>query len=218
MYSQSFYTLGDHDVKMLIRDYGIERAISSSTRKTESAFEKRIKAHVPLLKLSHKTPVPITSSYATPETLGKDRLAAVVGCTKLYPNKNCLVIDAGTCITYDYISKSNQYQGGNISPGLRMRAEAMDTMTSTLPLVEPTHHEDILGKSTRHALENGVVYGTLLEIESFIQLMKTKKTSLITILTGGDSSYLGSLLNSKIFVRPFLVLEGLDVILNYNAN
>lgn len=113
-----FYTMPEDQVAELIRKYKIERAISSSTRKSISAFEKRVKSKIDLLRLTHKTAIPIINKYHTPETLGKDRLAVVIGCTKVYPNKNCLVIDAGTCITYDIIDAAGNYHGGNISPGL----------------------------------------------------------------------------------------------------
>jgi len=143
------------------------------------------------------------------------RLAVVIGCTKVYPNKNCLVIDAGTCITYDIITKDRKYLGGNISPGIRMRAEAMDTMTSTLPLVEPIYNKDYIGKSTESAMQNGIVYGTLLEIESLITLIKQDIGEINVIITGGDAPFFADLLKTKIFVHSYLVLEGLNATLNY---
>lgn len=217
IHHDAFYTMPDAEVAKLINTYKIDRAISSSTRKTISAFEKRVRSKVNLLRLSHKTPIPIVNKYHTPETLGKDRLAVVIGCTKVYPNKNCLVIDAGTCITYDVIDAAGNYHGGNISPGLRMRAEAMDTLTSTLPLVEPIYNQDYIGKSTKTAMQNGIVYGTLLEMQSFIAMIKADIGEINVIITGGDAPFFEDLLNSKIFVHSFLVLEGLDVIINYNA-
>jgi len=212
-----FYTMPEDQVSELIQKFKIERAISSSTRKHITAFEKRVKSKIDLLRLSHKTDIPIVNKYHTPETLGKDRLAVVIGCTKVYPNKNCLVIDAGTCITYDVIDAKGNYYGGNISPGLRMRAEAMDTMTSTLPLVEPKYNSDYIGKTTETAMQNGVVYGTLLEMQSFIAMIKEDYGEINVIITGGDAPFFEDLLKSKIFVHSFLVLEGLDVIINYNA-
>ncbi len=217
IHHDAFYTMSESDVANLIRKFKIERAISSSTRKTISAFEKRVKSRIDLLRLTHKTPIPIVNKYHTPETLGKDRLAVVIGCTKVYPNKNCLVIDAGTCITYDIIDAEGNYHGGNISPGMRMRAEAMDTLTSTLPLVEPKYNSDYIGKSTETAMQNGIVYGTLLEMQSFIAMIKEDIGEINVIITGGDAPFFEDLLNSKIFVHSFLVLEGLDVIINYNA-
>lgn len=217
IHNDAFYTMSTKEIDQLLNKYKVERAISSSTRKSITAFEKRIKAKMNLLRLTHKTAIPIMNHYHTPETLGKDRLAVAVGCTKVYPNKNCLVIDAGTCITYDIIDANRNYLGGNISPGLRMRAEAMDTLTSTLPLVEPKYNEDYIGKSTVSAMQNGIVYGTILEMQSFIAMIKEDIGEINVIITGGDASFFEDLLNSKIFVHSFLVLEGLDVIINYNA-
>lgn len=212
-----FYTMKESEVAELIDKYQIDRAISSSTRKHVTAFEKRVKSKIKLLQLTHKTAIPIVNKYQTPETLGKDRLAVVIGCTKVYPKKSCLVIDAGTCITYDLIDAEGNYHGGNISPGLRMRAEAMDTMTSSLPLVEPVYNADYIGKSTITAMQNGIVYGTLLEMESFIAMIKEDIGEINVIITGGDAPFFEDLLKSKIFAHSFLVLEGLDVIINYNA-
>lgn len=217
IYNDTFYTMTEHQVADLICKYKIKRAISSSTRKHITVFEKRVKSNINLLRLTYKTAIPIENKYHTPETLGKDRLAVVIGCTKVYPKKNCLVIDAGTCITYDVIDSQGNYHGGNISPGLRMRAEAMDSMTSTLPLVEPKYNVDYIGKSTESAMQNGIVYGTLFEMQSFIAMIKEDIGKINVIITGGDATFFEDLLNSKIFVHSFLVLEGLDVIINYNA-
>jgi type III pantothenate kinase len=215
IHNDAFLTMDAINVKNLISKYKISKAISSSTRKSVSAFEKRVKSHVDLLRLSHKTPIPIKNLYHTPKTLGKDRLAVVIGCTKVYPNTNCLVIDAGTCITYDIITKNKEYLGGNISPGIRMRAEAMDTLTSTLPLVEPVYNIDYIGKSTETAMQNGIVYGTLLEIESLITKIKQDIGEINVIITGGDAPFFADLLKTKIFVHSYLVLEGLNTTLNY---
>ena len=215
IYEDAFQTKSAEEVYNLIRKYEITEAISSSTRKSVSAFEKRVKLIVPLIRLNHKTPVPIENMYLTPKTLGKDRLAVAIGCTKVYPNKNCLIIDAGTCITYDIVTADKVYLGGNISPGLRMRAAAMDTMTSTLPLVEPVYNEDYIGKSTVTAMQNGIVYGTLLEIESLIAMIKQDIGDINVIITGGDAPFFADLLKTKIFVHSFLVLEGLDATINY---
>ena len=215
IYNDAFYTKSEVEVNKLIKKYKITTAISSSTRKSVSVFEKRVKSKIILIRLTHKTPVPIINMYLTPKTLGKDRLAVAIGCTKVYPNKNCLIIDAGTCITYDIITADKRYLGGNISPGLRMRAEAMDTMTSTLPLVEPVYNKDYIGKSTVTAMQNGIVYGTLLEIESLIAMIKQDIGDINVIITGGDAPFFANLLKTKIFVHSFLVLEGLDATINY---
>lgn len=218
VYDDAFYTQNDNEVNELVQHYKLTEAISSSTRKSVSAFEKRVQKLIPLLKLDHNTPIPIENTYRTPRTLGKDRLAVAVGCSKVYPTKNCLIIDAGTCITYDVVTSNKVYLGGNISPGLRMRAEAMGTMTSTLPLVEPVYNEDYLGKDTTSAMQNGIVYGTLLEMQSLITRVKQDIGDINVIITGGDAPFFADLLNSEIFVHSFLVLEGLDAVNKVNRN
>ncbi|MEE9439320.1 MAG: type III pantothenate kinase [Saprospiraceae bacterium] len=217
IYNDTFKRMTQEEIKVLFQKYKITKAISSSTRKSISTFEKRINRHIKLTRLTHKTLVPLTNLYQTPNTLGKDRLAGVVACTKLYPNQNCLVIDAGTCITYDIITAKKEYLGGNISPGLKMRAEAMDTMTSTLPIVKPIYNKDYIGKNTTMAMQNGIVYGTKFEIESLITMIKQDIGNINVIITGGDAQFFVDILNSKIFVHSYLILEGLDVIINYNA-
>lgn len=169
------------------------------------------------LQLDHQTPLPIKNAYGTPDTLGRDRLAAIVGAWQLYPGENCLVIDAGTCITYDILSAEGVYLGGNISPGLAMRFEAMHRFTARLPLVEPGVINNPVGQSTETAMRNGGQLGTVLEIEGFIGLFSEQFGSLRVILTGGDAEFFAKVLKSKIFVNPDLVLRGLNKILTYNA-
>lgn len=172
-----------------------------------------------VILLDHNTATPLVNLYETPETLGKDRLAAAVGAHSLYPDQLNIVIDAGTCNTYDVICKG-QYLGGNISPGMRMRARAMHEFTGMLPEVDLVYHDDFIGKNTSQALENGAVLGTIFEIDSFIACIKEKyKVSDINvILTGGDADFLANHVKSKIFVNKNIVLEGLHEILKHNAH
>ncbi|MEN0004384.1 MAG: type III pantothenate kinase [Bacteroidota bacterium] len=177
----------------------------------------RFFTHINGLHLDAQTPLPIKNHYKTPETLGKDRLAAVVGAAKLYPNEYCLVIDAGTCITYDFLEAGIHYQGGNIAPGLHMRFQAMQHFTKRLPLVEPEPQEDAIGKTTKSALQNGVVKGILHEIEGYVAYCQEQYGKIRVILTGGDADFLAKQLKRKIFVHHNLVLEGLCKILDYNV-
>ncbi len=205
------------DIKKLAKKYGFTHSIVSSTRTGTPYFIEYINKHYKLIILSHTTKVPIKNKYGTPKTLGRDRLAAVVGASKLYPKKNVLVIDIGTCITYDYIDKKGQYWGGNIAPGVELRLQAMHHFTSALPLLKRKWNKDILGKSTTTAIQNGAVWGIKLEIESFIKTLTGKKGQMTVILTGGDASYFGELIDSEIFVDSNLVLKGLNDIIEYNS-
>lgn len=166
--------------------------------------------------LDQKTPVPIINKYKTPETLGKDRLAGVVAASALYPDNDLLVIDAGTAITYDLITKNKEYLGGSITPGLRIRLKGLHTFTGRLPLYEPVSFDELTGIDTFSSIMSGVMKGTLLEMEGFINAYNKKYPNLITLLTGGDAIYFDKMLKSNIFALPNLVISGLKLILQYS--
>ena len=190
-------------------------AIISSVGNTDPGLSIEAGA---LIHLDHNTPLPVKNAYATPETLGRDRIAAVVGAHRLFPGQNVLVIDAGTCITYDLVTSDGVYQGGNIAPGLDMRLRAMHEQTAKLPLVGRAHVEDVVGKTTQEALQNGAEKGVLFEIEGYkTRLEKEESAGIVTVMTGGDASYLSEKLKTEIFVRPNLVLIGLNEILIHNV-
>ncbi|NNF20890.1 MAG: type III pantothenate kinase [Saprospiraceae bacterium] len=216
VYTEKFRQFRVKDLKNLRKKYPFTLCISSSVRKSDPYFIQHLSRNYHLLLLSHKTKVPIKNLYKTPKTLGLDRLAAVVGATNQYPGKNILVIDIGTCMTFDFIDKERNYLGGNISPGVELRLNAMHHFTSSLPLVQRKNNKDILGKSTKEALQNGAFHGLKYEIEGFIKNLTKKNRSLTVILTGGDAVNFGETLESKIFVDPNLVLKGLNDILTYN--
>lgn len=203
-------------VDQLYRAYHFSKAILSSTRVLDRRVIIAIRNKYELIILDHHTPVPIRNMYHTPETLGRDRLAAVIGAHKLFPTQTNAVIDLGTCNTFDIIDAEGVYHGGNICPGVDMKLKAMHHFTSKLPLPARVYHDDPLGKDTYMALQNGAFWGTIFEIESFIVRMNALFLQLNVILTGGDAEIFGSKLNSKIFVAPNLVLQGLHEILKYN--
>ena len=168
-------------------------------------------------QLDTRTPLPVENRYATPETLGKDRLAAAIGAWAQYPGQHCLVVDAGTCLTLDLVTAEGSYLGGNISPGVRMRLRAMHAFTARLPQVDVGAYKALLGQSTESALQNGGLLGAVLEIEGLASRLSDSYPGLITVLTGGDAAILAERLKSKIFVHLNLVLEGLNKILEYNV-
>lgn len=170
-----------------------------------------------VVQLSADTSLPIKNFYATPATLGKDRLAAVVGAYALYGDQPCLVIDAGTCITYDILGPGGQFLGGNITPGVELRLKAMHHFTKRLPIPSGRTVESNWGKSTNEALINGAIMGTILEMQGFIDRAEEEYGSINTILTGGDANIFGKKLKNRIFANSNLVLVGLNKILNYNV-
>jgi type III pantothenate kinase len=169
------------------------------------------------LELGAQTKLPIENLYETPETLGKDRLAAAVGANELFPDQNLLIIDAGTAITYDLVSEKNQFVGGNISPGLSMRFKALNHFTGKLPLIGFSDEFEPIGKNTIDAIRAGVQNGIIFEIGNTIDLFNRNYQNLQIIMTGGDSNFFAGKLNYSIFVHFNITLIGLNRILEHNA-
>jgi len=216
--SKVFDMSGDDLIADFARSNNVQNVIVCSVNDDEVDIEALLSG-VPgvVIKLTDKTNVPIVNNYETPTTLGKDRLAAAVGGYHLFKDSNVLIIDAGTCITYDLVTADGVFIGGNIAPGLDMRLEAMHDYTARLPLVRKGHMSGFMGKNTEEAVRNGAVQGILLEIEGYIRQLIGKKDTLETVLTGGDASYFAGLVKTKIFVRSNLVLTGLNEILKVNV-
>lgn len=170
-----------------------------------------------VMELTSRTPLPVKISYKTPETLGMDRVAAVCGAQRIYPGKDVLVIDAGTAITYEFLSRTGEYRGGNISPGISMRFRALHEFTNRLPLVEETYDFLPAGTSTQEAIASGVLRGTLAEVNEYVNTFCQENPDGIVILTGGDAIFFGRNLKSTIFVNPNLIHVGLEAILEFNA-
>jgi len=171
------------------------------------------------IELDHSTPIPLTNCYRTPETLGHDRIAAAVGAHTIFPEKNVLVIDAGTAITSDIVTAHGQYLGGNISPGLEIRFKALNKFTNRLPYLEkPETRPPLVGSTTREAIEAGVVNGIIFELDGWIGAMEQDYPNLQVVMTGGDAKYFEGKLKSSIFVDLNLNLIGLNRILEHNAS
>ncbi|MBI3218246.1 MAG: type III pantothenate kinase [Bacteroidetes bacterium] len=168
--------------------------------------------------LSPQLPLPIKNAYATPRTLGVDRLAGACGAYALYPGKNCLVVDAGTCINYEFLDDSGTYHGGAISPGIDMRFKAMHTFTARLPLVERNENANWIGNSTESCMQSGVMNGVVAEVENTIAWYREKYPSVVVLICGGDAPFFENRLKPTIFAAPDLVLKGLNRILRYNAS
>jgi len=206
-------------IKELRKSYNqLHLAIISSVGVIDQAVVNYLNLHFILLVLSHETPLPFNNLYATPKTLGIDRIALVCASVQQFANKNVLIIDAGTCITYDFITNTNDYLGGSISPGIRMRYKALHNQTAKLPLLETQFPEHFIGNSTINAINSGIVYGVLSEIDGIIERYSADYSDLTIILTGGDTNFLSKQLKSSIFANSNFLLEGLNFILQYNTN
>jgi type III pantothenate kinase len=213
-----FKKFGLLQLEQIFSEYFIENVILSGVVDTEIVLKNFLKEKSDFfIELSHETKLPFENRYLTPETLGKDRIAAVAGAAWLKPNADLLVIDAGTAITYDFIDAKGIYHGGNISPGVEMRAKALHQFTSKLPYVVPKEEFTLLGNNTTSAISAGIVQGIVFEIDGYIQTLKFKYPELSTFLTGGSIFYFDKKLKNSIFAEKFLVLFGLNRILQYNV-
>lgn len=200
----------------LIAKYRCENAIISSVGNQNKCEIQEIKSKINILELNSDTKVPFKNNYATPKTLGVDRIALVSSAIESFPNKNVLIIDAGTCITYDFINDNECYLGGAISPGIEMRYKALNIFTKKLPLLKRTENEKLIGNSTESCIHSGVILGVINEIDSTIDGYKEKNQLLTVVLTGGDVNFLSNKLKNGIFANPNFLLEGLNKILTYN--
>jgi type III pantothenate kinase len=169
------------------------------------------------IELNANTNIPIINKYKSPSSLGKDRLAAIVGGNNLFPGSNVLVIESGSCITYDIITQNDEYLGGGISPGVSMRFKALHTFTDKLPLLSYTDYSELIGRTTEESILSGVLNGVASELEGIIEKYQEEFEDLKIILSGGDMNYFDKRLKNNIFAVPNLVLFGLNVILEYNV-
>ena len=196
----------------------IDAAIISSVKNLDDRLTNYLSNLVKLVVLDHNIQLPYMNKYETQTTLGRDRIAAVAGAIILLPYENTLVIDAGTCITYDVVTAEKIYLGGGISPGIKMRFEAMHTFTGKLPLIEPEqyHHIELIGNTTKDSILSGVQNGVLEEVDGIINSYKNQFSGLKVIVTGGNYKYFDKYLKNNIFAAPNLVLIGLKKILDFN--
>jgi type III pantothenate kinase len=191
--------------------YLVVSSVSDIEKQSFSEFESLVNIHF----VSHSDSFPFVNRYKTPRTLGVDRMVLAGGAVLQFPNQNRLVIDAGTCVTYDFIDESNQYLGGAISPGLKLRYTALHNFTAKLPLLELESPEHFVGKSTSESIHSGVVNGLVYEMDGFIDEYKALHPNFIIILTGGDAVFLAKRLKNTIFANSNFLLESLNQIFQY---
>lgn len=196
----------------------IEGIIVCSVRKNISDQILSLKGkYNPFVVFSHKTPIPVTNKYETPEKLGLDRLASAIGAFSLFPDRNCLIIDAGTAITFDLLNDKGEYLGGSISPGLNIRYKALSDYTEKLPLLELNKLNKYPAKNTEDSIQNGVQLGLIYEAEGYISDLKKYFPDLCVLLTGGNYDFFETNLKKPIFAEPNLIAKGLYRILKHNV-
>ncbi len=211
----AFYKLYPENLDVIFDSHDITSTIVCSVGGEAEPWLQRARSKNKF-ELNYQLPLPVSNSYDTPKTLGMDRVASVVGGRTLFPNQDLLVIDAGTCMTYDYL-QSDTYKGGAIAPGLQMKLKALHNFTKKLPLVELLDSTPLIGTTTDSSILSGVLNGTLAEITKTIDDYKRISNNLAVILCGGDAELLGKNLKNVDSVESGLVFTGLNEILEYNV-
>jgi len=203
-------------LKIVFDNYKIAKAIVASVSFFDEIEFAKWMQKVPFINLNHTINLPFKNQYKSPETLGVDRLAVAAAAVHQYPNKNVLVIDAGTCITYDFISSNKVYLGGAIAPGIAMRYESLHNYTEKLPLLTPRILKKLIGETTSESIQIGIINGLSSEINDNISRYFEKFNNLTVVLTGGDTYFLSKIIKSSIFANPNFLLDGLNSILMHN--
>lgn len=206
----------DATIQSLIDTYRPDRSILSSVINHNPGMETLLEQHTRFHRLSHLSKLPFTTPVGKPETIGADRLALLAAAVHFHAGKNNLVIALGTCITYNFINKYNEFLGGGISPGLEMRLKSVHHYTAKLPLVKADSNVPLVGYDTATNILSGVVLGMAFEIDGFVDGYAAKYGNFNVVLTGGDMAHLGPHLKNKIFADPDLIFKGLYAISEVN--
>ncbi len=208
-----------NEIDAVLASYpAISQAIVSSVTKLDDTFINWLNSKIAVKILSHESKLNFTNLYDTPNTLGVDRIALVGAAAKYFQYQNVLVIDAGTCITYDFKDNQNQYVGGAISPGLQIRYKSLNDYTANLPKLVPAKLSSFIGTSTDTSIHSGVINGLVQEIDGVINQYSQRYKHLTVILTGGDAKIFAEYLKNSIFADSNFLLKGLNTILECNKN
>ena len=214
--TSSSYEQAEIVLRNLLEDYKPKQAIVSNVGPDLNDVLTVLKKELTLLELNRHTNMPFDNNYGTPDTLGVDRLALAAAACSQYPKKDVLIIDTGTCITYDFVNRKGAYLGGAISPGIQMRYKALHEYTENLPLLNAPSQINLIGDSTKASIHSGIVYGVVNEIEGRIEAFRKENEDLTVVLTGGDTYFLANRVKNSIFANPNFLLEGLNTILIHN--
>jgi len=206
------------DVMEVTANYEIKNVILSSVVSGTDDIEEYLSKKYRFIKLSEKTNIPIKNNYQTETTLGSDRLACAVAANELFPNENVLILQLGTCLTSDFVTKEGTYIGGSISLGMDMRFNALKHFCDKLPLVKYHNTVFVTGKTTQESILSGVINGIIAECNYLIDYYNTKYTPLKVILTGGNAKEFENIIKGEVLMFPQLVIFGLNSILDYNGD
>ena len=202
------------------RNPNIRQAIISSVAESAANYESVLTDRVRVFHLDQNLSLNFSSKYDDLSKLGADRKALIAAAVTIYPAQNVLVIDMGSCVTYDMVDCSGLHRGGGRSPGWQMRLNAMHTFTGRLPqlstLDDPIEKKEVTGMNTQQAMFNSTFFGLLAEIDQRIEHYKSEFPDLTVILTGGDAQSFSVRLKNRIFAHSNFLLEGLNALLEHN--
>ncbi len=202
--------------KIFKKHSNLTKAVFVSVSMLDEKDNEWLKNQIEIIEINADSNFPFKNKYTTPNTLGIDRRVLASGAVLQYPNQDVLIIDAGTCITYDFINNKKEYLGGAISPGLRLRYQVLNEYTAKLPLLENNLPDNFIGNCTDQSIHSGVVNGLCYEIEGFISEFSVKNEQFTIILTGGDAIFLANRLKSTIFADENFLLKSLHQLYTYS--
>ena len=205
------------NIEDIISNNNVTHSIISNVGRIDDSIINILKESTNLLLVSNQLKIPFKNLYKSKNTLGQDRLALVSAAAFKFPKENVLIVDAGSCITYDFKNNNNEYLGGGISPGISMRFKSLNTFTSNLPLIDFDSIYQLIGNNTKNSITSGVVNGTISEINGIIQQYREKFKNIRIILTGGDSNFLLKRIKNTIFADRNFLLIGLNKLLEDNS-
>jgi len=205
------------NIEDIISKYKVTHSIISNVGRIDDSIINILKESTNLLLVSNQLKIPFKNLYKSKNTLGQDRLALVSAAAFNFPNENVLIVDVGSCITYDFKNNNNEYLGGGISPGISMRFKSLNTFTSNLPLIDFDSIYQLIGNNTKNSITSGVVNGTISEINGIIQQYREEFKNIRIILTGGDSNFLLKRIKNTIFADRNFLLIGLNKLLEDNS-
>ena len=205
------------NIEDIISNYKVTYSIISNVGRIDGSIINILKESTTLLLVSNQLKIPFKNLYNSKNTLGQDRLALVSAAAFNFPNENVLIVDVGSCITYDFKNNNNEYLGGGISPGISMRFKSLNNFTSNLPLIDFDSIYQLIGNNTKNSITSGVVNGTISEINGIIQQYREEFKNIRIILTGGDSNFLLKRIKNTIFADQNFLLIGLNKLLEDNS-
>ncbi len=206
-----------HQLEQVLSSQQLSHSIVSSVVESDQEIKELLRNHTQCMVLNQHTPLPFLNAYLSSDSLGMDRVALAAAAFEQYPHNNNLIISVGTAITYNVVMSNRAFRGGNITPGIQMRLQALHHFTDKLPLVNSKGDTTLLGYDTESSIRSGVINGVAFEIDGFIDAYRAQFKEINVFLTGGDVSILGSKIKNTTFVDPNLQLKGLNSILRYNV-